>query len=360
MVTMKTIAAAVNVSQATVSYVLNGRQLDKGSRVNPETVLKVEAAALKLGYHRNEIARSVRTGKSNVFGIIGFSDDSYSMKIIHGIATTCEKNSYLLKLLQLEDDSSSEAIAQKCIEQRLSGVICSALTEKQLDVLHQKLQKFAIPIVLVDNSFSHNWCSRVISDDVAGGRMAVEYLLKLGHRRIANISGSLDMGFSFMRNQGYCQGLAAAGIEHADRLTCISQHYNFTDEFSVKIKNLLQQEQPTALFCNSDPIALKTLKVLFESGLRVPQDISVIGYAGLNYTDLSIPALTTIKQPFANMGRNATEILIDKVTRDGPIREVKLPVELIVRESTAPINGLHKYKTSANMSIKNNEVEYVH
>jgi LacI family transcriptional regulator len=338
MVTMKTVAEAIGVSQATVSYVLNGRHHEKGLNINPKTVEKVKSTALKLGYHRNEIARSVRTGKTNVFGLIGFPDSGYAMKIIRGIATTCENNNYLLKLLQLEHGGDVEVTAKQCIEQRLSGVICCALREEQLDILHQKLQGFAIPIVLVDNSFSHDWSSRVISDDVAGGRMAVEYLLKLGHRKIANISSSLDIGFSFTRNKGYCQGLMAAGIEQSTGLTCIvDKYYDFSDTFAVKIKELLQTEQPTALFCNSDPIAMKVLKVLFENNIRVPDDISVIGYGGLSYTNLLIPALTTIKQPFDNMGKKAAEVLINEVANNGSIQEVKLPVELIIRDSTAPV-----------------------
>ena len=339
MVTMKTVAASAGVSRATVSYVLNGRHHEKGLNINPETVLKVEAAAAKLGYRRNEIARSVRTGKTNVFGFIGTMEASYTMDIISGIATTCEENNYLLKFFQLNNNIDIALIAKQCIEQRLSGVICRSLTEEELNILHQELQAFEMPIVLVDNSFSHNWCSRVISDDVAGGQMAVEYLLKLGHQKIANISNSLDNGFSVMRHTGYCRALAGAGIENDEQLTCIVPlNYELTESFSAIVKQLLIEQQPTAIFCNSDPIAMKIIQVANDEGLRVPEDISIIGYAGLIYTQLSTPQLTTVKQPFIDMGKEAAKILLEEVTQKTPIREVKLAVELIIRKSTAPIN----------------------
>jgi LacI family transcriptional regulator, galactose operon repressor len=361
MVTMKTVAAEAGVSRATVSYVLNGRHHEKGLNINPETVTKVETAASDLGYRRNELARSVRTGKTNVFGFIGTMETSYTMDIINGIAKSCAASNYLLKFFPLDEERTIENIAKQCIEQRLSGVICRSLTEHELDVLHQELQNFDIPIVLVDSSFSHNWCSRVISDDINGGKIAVEHLLELGHQKIANISNSLDNGFSFMRNNGYRRALSSAGIVKNDKLTCIvPQKSKLTESFITTIQQLLTEQQPTAIFCNSDPIAMKVIQVVTSMGLKIPEDISVIGYAGLNYSELATPPLTTVKQPFINMGKKAAKLLINEINHKVSIQEIKLPVELIVRESTTVINSLHRGDTSANMSIESNEVEYVH
>ena len=341
MVTMKTVAETAGVSRATVSYVLNGRHHEKGLNINPETVTKVEETAIKLGYRRNELARSVRTGKTNVFGFIGSLGTSYVMDIISGITTTCAANNYLLKIFPLEEHADIETIAKQCIEQRLSGVICRSLTEHQLDVLHQELQNFDMPIVLVDSSFSHNWCSRVISDDINGGKIAVEHLLELGHRRIANVSNPLDNAFSVMRNSGYCRAMSNAGIAKDDRLVCIvPQFYEITEYFSETIRQLLIEQQPSAILCNSDPIAMKVIQVANSIGLRIPEDLSVIGYAGLNYTVLATPPLTTVKQPFIDMGEKAAQILISEVTQATQVQEVRLPVELIVRKSTAVVSSL--------------------
>ncbi len=335
---MKTVAESAGVSRATVSYVLNGRHHEQGLNINPETVLKVEAAATELGYRRNEIARSVRTGKTNVFGFIGAMEASYTMDIISGIATTCEINNYLLKFFQLDHNSDIALIAKQCIEQRLSGVICRSLSEQQLDILHLELQAFNIPIVLVDNSFSHDWCSRVISDDIVGAQLAVDHLLKLGHRKIINISNSQNSAFSAIRHDGYCKALAAAGIKDSGRLIFIDVNYNFTERERMALQKILLEDKPTALFCSSDPIAMRVIQVATALGLNIPEDISVIGYAGLNYSALATPPLTTVKQPFVDMGKTATKILIDEVIKKTPIREVKLAVELIVRKSTAPVN----------------------
>ncbi len=340
MVTMKTIAAAVNVSQATVSYVLNGRQQDKGSRVNPETALKVEAMAAELGYRRNEIARSVRTGKTNVLGFIGVMGSSYAMDIISGIAKTSAASNYLLKLFQLDNETDIGMIAKQCIEQRLSGVICRSLKDSELDTLHRELQGFDVPIVLVDNSFSHDWCSRVVSDDFVGAQLAVEHLLKLGHRKIANITNSLDKGFEIIRNAGYRQALTDVGIEPDDNLLCIlPKYYEFIDAFDAKLEKFLIEQQPTALFCNSDPIAMNAIHAVNAIGLKVPEDISIIGYADLNYTAYSTPRLTTVKQPFIDMGKKVTEIILNEVTNKVEKIEEKLKVELVVRESTAPASS---------------------
>jgi DNA-binding LacI/PurR family transcriptional regulator len=338
MVTMKTIAEKAGVSRATVSYVLNGRHHEEGLSIHSKTVEKIETIASQLGYRCNELARSVRTGKTKVFGFVGSLKYSYTMDVINGIAETCMASNYLLKFFPLDGDSTIEMIAKQCIEQRISGIICHSLTEQDLDFLHKEFKNFDIPIVLANSSFSHDWCSRVVSDDVLGAQRAVEHLLELGHRKIAHISNSFDSGFSFMRNKGYCKALENANIAKDDDLICIVPKTPAVEgEFITTVQALIKEQCPTALFCSSDPIAMKAIKVVSELGLNVPEDISVIGYAGLDYTQWTTPALTTVKQPFVEMGKKAAGVLVEEVIEKTANQNIKLPVELIIRESTAVV-----------------------
>jgi LacI family transcriptional regulator len=225
------------------------------------------------------------------------------------------------------------------VEQRLAGVICRSLSEQELKILHTELRPNNIPIVLVDSSFSHNWCSRVTSDDFTGAGMATEYLLKLGHRRIGHVTNSLNRGFSKIRYDGYIRMMSEWGIEVSQKNICvvIKEEGDILEEQRDKITAFLKQQKPTAVFCGSDPVAMKVLNIAQDIGLKIPEDLSVIGFAGLDYTACASPSLTTIKQPFTLMGYKAGEILLAETKNKITVKEKKLPVELIVRNSCSRI-----------------------
>ena len=341
MITMQNIADKAGVSKGTVSYVLNGKQ--KKARINQETCEKVIAIAESLGYRRNAIAQSMKTGKTNVIGFIGGLYSSYCMDIIKGINDVTSKENYMLKLLPTENMEQVKNAARQCVEQRLAGIICRSLTEEELEILRKELEPNNIPIVLVDNSFSHNWCSRVISDDFKGAKQATQYLLDLGHFRIGHITNSLkNKGFAKTRCDGYLEIMKTIDGFNAVNSVCeISDptdlSYEIFNSFRDKVVNYIKSYKPTAIFCGSDPIAMKIFIIASELGLKIPDDISIIGYANLDFSILANPSLTTVRQNFQKMGKKTAEILHKEINGCQKKTQIKLPVKLIIRNSAQAI-----------------------
>jgi DNA-binding LacI/PurR family transcriptional regulator len=332
MITMQDIADKAGVSKGTVSYVLNGKQ--KKARINRETCAKVIAIAEALGYRRNAIAQSMKTGKTNVIGFVGGLFSSYCMEIVEGINKASSQNNYLLKLLSTNNIDEVKKAARQCVEQRLDGVICMSLTEEGLDTFRKELCPHNIPVVLVDSSFSHDWCSRVISNDFAGAKMATEYLLSLGHRRIMHLTNDLSHGFSKERYDGFSAAMEDAGEIEQEDICIIDDNLELTESIRTVVREALLSKKPSAVFCGSDPIAMKLIIVASELGLNVPDDLSIIGYAGLDFSVISNPPLTTVRQDFPKMGNKAAKILFEEINGCQEKKQIELPVELITRNST--------------------------
>lgn len=336
--TMQSIAEAAGVSRATVSYVLNGRHIGSRMKINHATVTRVEQIAERQGYCRNEIARAVKTGRTNAIGIVGGLSGSYCLEIIKGISDAGAAHGYFIKLFPVEHFTDIEQIARQCAGQRLAGVICSALSEDQLNLLREKLEGKHIPIVLVDNCFHHDWCSRAISDDFNGAKSAVKYLFSLRHRKIIHITNDLNFGFSKTRYDGYCAGMDESGLKHdAGNLCVIDNMLELTESIRARIREIFLRMKPTAVTCGSDPIAMKVIIAASELNIKIPDDLSIIGYAGLDYSVISNPPLTTVIQPFYEVGRQAFHLFKENINGNKTVVDVKLPTELIIRNSTAPV-----------------------
>lgn len=336
MVSMREIARETGVSRATVSVVLNGCSSEVG--IAEKTKHKILETAERMGYRRNEIARSVKTGKTNVIGVIGGFSGSYSMETILGIAGACTANNYFMKLLPVNGPEDLGQVAKQCVEHRVAGVICRSVQEYALDKLRTELDEMHIPIVLVDSSQHHDWCSRVVSDDFNGEKLAVDHLYELGHRKIAHFTSNLNSGFARMRYDGFCSAIRDHNLELLDNPVVVDDLYEErSEEVVARIERILRKYRPTAVCCGSDPLAMKVMKIATEAGIRIPKELSIVGFAGLDYTRWTIPAMTTVKQHFMEMGKTAAEILFSEIKDKTPIREVKLPVELIKRQSTAAV-----------------------
>lgn len=340
MITMQDIADSANVSRGTVSYVLNGKY--KQAKISEATKDKILQAAEVLGYRRNAIAQSMKTGKTNVIGFIGLlHSSSYCMDIVKGINATASKNNFMVKLLPAQSFEEVKNTARQAVEQRLAGVICYSLTDEELEILRSEIAPHNIPMVLVDNCFSHDWCSRVVSDDFAGAQMATEYLLKLGHRKIAHVTNELSHGFSKIRHDGFVKTMEKWGLEvRKDDICVISFGTEISDSQRTNIEQLLSNQKPTAVFCCSDDLAMKVTAVAYEMRLRIPEQLSVIGYGNLEYAGYTSPPLTSIDQPFVNMGQKASEILLAEIRQKTTSQEVILPVQLIVRNSAQAIDKI--------------------
>lgn len=336
-ITMSDVAKAAKVSRQTVSIVLNGSS-DR-HRISETTHKLVASTAERLGYRKNMIARAMVTGSTNVIGLVGYFGEEYGARLLEGITQFISEASYSTKFFHKTAISNKIVdIARGCVEQRLSGVICRSLNEDELRVMYRELSIADIPIVLVDNSFEHGWCSRIISDDFSGEKQAVDHLYELGHRRIAHFTSKLSSGFARMRYDGFRFAMRAHDLELLDNPVEVDDQKNeITNELAARIKRILIEYQPTAVCCGCDALAMIVLKIATETGIKIPQELSVVGFAGLDFTQWTIPTLTTVKQPFEEMGKTAAEVLLAEIEQKTPIREVKLPVALVTRGSTAPV-----------------------
>ncbi len=217
------------------------------------------------------------------------------------------------------------------------GVIIMSLSPLDLDI--PKLTNLSLPIVMVDANHPYlTYFSRVITDDVQGGRMATQHLIDLGHRRIGYISDYLDNPFNFtssrFRYQGYSQALQAAGISIQPPYHLQNEHGRY-EAYTDAIQMLSMPERPTAIFAASDTQAMGVLQAARELGLTVPIDLSVIGYDDIEIAEYL--GLTTIRQLLYESGLRGVEILLDVLdgTSVEPACEV-LPTELVIRHTTAP------------------------
>jgi LacI family transcriptional regulator len=313
-------------------------------RISEETRDRVIEVAERLGYRKNLIARSMVTGKTDVIGIAGTLDGSFGAEILRGVSEVAEEGGYSIKFFHGDTAKALADTAKKCAGQRLSGVICHS--NEFSEPMRLELAAAGIPMVHVDNIGPEELFSSVCSDDFDGAKQAVAHLYDLGHRRIAHITGNLDHVYAKVRYEGFLAGLKERGLTFDETLAGFADGETaLTDNFRKMLFNLLKKGRPTAIFCSGDPTAMKVLKAAVESGLKVPDDLSIAGFAGLEYTQWAVPALTTVRQPFVEMGRAAAEILISEIRGETPFRAVKLPVELIIRQSTAkPKNNIRRLR----------------
>lgn len=336
MLNMKDIAAKSGVSRSTVSLILNERHGVVG--ISEATRQRVLAAAAELGYRRNELARSVVTGRNRVLGFLTWRPGMEAKaRVLEGVLEAANHHGYLVKVLHLAENELSDETIERCLEWRLSGVIALHLQQDALLRLHQTLGAHHVPIAMPDDAPPQQWGVRIISDEEQAMQLAVEHLTELGHRHIAIISGSADSPLAQTRVRLFCTLRGKAGFV----VPCDYVLYTLWDgrnPAEADILHFLQRAspRPTAIICASDFLALITLRAANSLGWRVPEELSVMGYGDFYPAQLATPALTTIAQPFEEMGRRAVHGLIERIEKDSdrPQQET-LPVVLVNRGSTA-------------------------
>jgi LacI family transcriptional regulator len=341
MVTMTDIAHKAGVSRATVSLVLNEKHAAVG--IAEETRQRVLRAAADLGYRPNELARAMVTGRNPVFGyLLRTPEREVPTRILVGALHEAEKYGHSIKVMPF-DGEFDHRIIERCAEMRLAGVLALYIYGAALDYLHEEAGRYSIPVAVVDSSFPAARGIRVVSDDSDGCRQAIQHLTDLGHRRIGFVSGARTSGSANERVRGYGKALREAGISVPDDYL-VYGNWEITTIESVTHTILTHPAgRPTALFCADDRTAAIVARTARQRGLSVPRDLSVVGFANLELADYSDPPLTTVAQPFREMGAAAVRHLLS-VGSDYPRSseslpdpvEVLLPTQLIVRASTAP------------------------
>ncbi len=330
--TLEDIARLAGVSRSTVSRVVNNHP-----NVRAEVRQRVWEVIRQVGYQPHAAARSLATNRSNIIGLVIpeavstlFTDPFFPL-LIRGITDACYTHNYHLMLALFSTPAQEEELYNRLLKSRyLDGVVLASTRVD--DPLVTRLLDDKVPFVSVGRHEDPR-ISYVDVDNVAGAYMATEHLLRQGHRRIATITGPLDMMAGRDRLEGYRKALATHRIPLDERLIVEG---DFTEEGGMRgMESLLAVEpRPTAVFVASDTMAMGTLRTIRGAELRIPDDIAVVGFDDLPQAAFMDPPLTTVRQPIERMGRLAVEILIAHLdaSHSIPQRVVLMP-ELVIRSS---------------------------
>jgi len=324
-VTIGDVAAQAGVSIATVSKVINGRY-----GVAAGTLARVQAVIEELGYESSIVAQSLRSHRTNVIGILVADIEPFSAELLKGAARAIRGTGYELVVYSGSGLARDQAGWERRYLSRVSGTLTDGtilVTPSVVDVL------LGAPVVAVDPHTGSSSLPSVASDNLAGAVTATEYLLGLGHRRIGYLAGRPDLESARLREQGFRQALAAAGVALDPDLVRVGGYQLESAEEPAR-ELLRLSPPPTAVFAANDMTAIQVMRVASSLGMAVPGDVSVIGFDNIPDSALTDPGLTTIAQPLQDMGFEAVRMLIGLIdhTAAGP-SQLTLPTELVVRQS---------------------------
>ena len=347
--TLEQVAALAGVSRATVSRVVNG-----SPRVSPAVRAQVERAVAKLGYVPNRAARSLVTRRGDSVALVvsephaRFFSEPFFAGMVRGVSAALAETGVQLLLLIAQDLPDRGRLERYVVGGHVDGVLLASLHAD--DPLPATLERAGVPAVLVGRPTGRGGpgdrrggppvgrggpgASYVDADNRGGARMAVDHLAALGRRRIAIITGGLDMGVGVDRLVGYRDGLAAAGL--GGRGGELEEAGDFTEEggAAAMTRLLARPGRPVdAVFAASDLMAAGALRALRAAGRRVPDDVAVVGFEDSAVARYAQPPLTTVRQPIEEMGRQATRLLLAEVAGQAGGMHLVLDVELIVRAS---------------------------
>ncbi|GAB3664866.1 LacI family DNA-binding transcriptional regulator [Streptomyces sparsus] len=328
-VTIAAIAQEAGVSVPTVSRVVNNR-----TDVAPATRARVEELLLRHGYRRR--SPSVGDRAALVDLVFNDLDSPWAVEIIRGVEETTHNAGYGTVVSAIHDREGSARTWMRNLRARASGGVI-LVTSVLEPVLHEELHRLGVPLVVVDPAGAPLLPAPTVgATNWAGGMAVAEHLLRLGHRRIGFVAGPARLLCSRARLDGYRAALEAAGVPLDDGLVVPGDFYH--ESGFVGCGRLMDlPEPPTAVFASSDQMALGAIEALRRRGMRVPEDVSVVGFDDLPEVRWSAPPLTTVRQPLVEMGKVAARTVLrlaDGGEVDSP--RVELATELVVRASTAP------------------------
>ncbi len=326
-VTIRDVAAQAGVSVATVSKVLNQRY-----GVSAETFARVTAVIKELGYEASLVAQSLRNHRTNVIGILVADIEPFSTELLKGTADAIRGTGFELVVYSAGGRTGDPQGWEQRYLTRLSGTLVDGAVLVTPAVDLEGLP--GTPVVAVDPHTGRAALPTVDSDNLHGGQVATEHLLELGHRRIALLTGREDLKSAQQRETGYRRALVAAGVPVDETLIRRGEYDH--DVAAGSARELLNApNRPTAVFAANDITAIATIETALELGLRVPEDLSVIGFDNIPESALCTPPLTTVQQPIREMGRRAITLLVRLINGEEPEdTHITLGTELVVRQST--------------------------
>lgn len=334
MVTIKDVAQRAGISYTTVSHVIN-----KTRHVKPETIKRIELAIDELGYRPNQVARSLRTQKSLTIGVVApLNNDPYFTSVLAGIESAAYASGY--NVIVCYSDSNSEKEQKNIAMLYDKGVDaitmhCPVYTQGINDLL-----KLDIPVSFLQYEHKSKRVDSIRCDDKLGGYLATKHLLDYGHTRIACIAALFN---GEVRHSYYDReiGWRDALLEHGVN---IDERYLIHDVFWINstytsLKKLMElSKPPTAIFCYNDILAYGVFRAAVDLGIKIPDDLSVVGFDDISFSQYTVPRLTTVAQRKEELGIKGFNRLLKRIQqKDAKPRKIVLPPKLIIRESTKRI-----------------------
>lgn len=331
--TMADVGRVAGVSPTTVSLVLNGRD----TKISDATRERVLAAVQDLDYRPNRAAQGLRLGMTSTIGFLTdeIAVEGFSGPMIAGIHDLAwEQRSLLLMVNTTRNPSRLRAAVDDLLDRQVDALIFAAMGTRQVEFPDVPA---TTPTLLVNAFTADGRLPAILPDEIAGGRAAVEHVLSLGHRRIAFIAGRDAAWATKMRIKGFREGLEAAGLDPS-RCPIHLGNYRIDSGYEITLQAMRTKKPPTALLMGNDQMATGAYIALGRLGLRIPDDVSIVGYDDEPLAaDLS-PALTTVRIPFYEMGRIAAQHTLDRTVGDLPSHTYE-PCTIIHRSSTNPPPG---------------------
>lgn len=338
-ITIKDIAKQCGVGVSTVSRAINNHP-----DINPATRNMIMQVIEETGFIPNNSARNLKRTDAKCIAVLvkGISNPFFS-SMIQIIEEETQRNRYALVLRHVEAYEDEVDVALELEkEKRLRGIV---FLGGRFNHSEEKINKLKVPIVFstigIDIS---DWSgnaefSNIAVDDRLESRKMTEYLLDLGHREIAFVTERPEEAIGRKRIDGYREAFASRGVPVQEKLICYVQdeidHFSMENGYLTAKKLLESGEQVTAVYAASDSLAIGVCRAVLEAGKRIPEDISVAGYDGIEMGEYYNPKLTTIKQPVEEMAKKTIGLLLDVIAGRQEHRQIIFPAELVVRESTA-------------------------
>jgi len=328
-VTIRDVARAAGVSTATAARALGGY-----GHASPAARRKVSESARQLGYRPNVVARALVSRATTTVGlVVGDIENPFFAAAARGLADVMDARGYTVLLANADEDAGRERRAVDALRARqVDGMVVVPAPGASPEHLAE-LVTAGVPLVLLDRAVVGVAADSVLVRNVAGARAAVAHLAGLGHRRIGVVSDSPEITSSAERIQGYRQALRAAGIAPEPGLISIGGPTRDDGE-AAALRLLDRADRPTAVFTANNFMTVGALRAARSLGLRIPDDVALVGFDDLDWTTLVQPPVTVVRQPVADLGRVAGERLLRRLEGDaGPPKRIRLDANLIVRGS---------------------------
>lgn len=329
--TIVDIANKLGVAPSTVS-----RALSDHPDVNKETKEQIKKLAKELHYSPNPIARSLKSSRTTTIGVIvpEIKHDFFA-SAISGIEEVAYHSGYTIIVCQSNESYEREVVnTNALVHHRVAGVIVSISQNTKSGDHFQDVLSRKIPLVFFDRACEDVNAGKVVIDDCKSAHHAVMHLVERGYKRIAHFGGPRELGICIRRKNGYEEALRQCGLTMPNGFVRYGGLHE-EDGYRSMESMLKENAKPDAIFAINDPVAIGAFQKIKEAGLKIPGDVAIIGFSNNKITALVDPAMTTVNQPSFEMGKKATEILLDTIA-DGTIepRTYILDTELIVRGST--------------------------